>query len=145
MQGEAVHREARGVVPGRRHAGGFTLLEVIAALLLLALSFMALMKVAGASMALGSKAAGASIAAMHARSLLDNAFLDEPVQPGVRSGKFEADGYRWQLTVTPWNGAGLVPRGATLRPYELDLVISWGPAAQPRSARFRSLRMGTGQ
>lgn len=125
-----------------RQQRGFSLLEVIAAIMLLAIAFTALMKVAGASIGLSHNAAEHSEVAMHARSLLDSAFVGEPVQPGRHSGRFGAQ-YRWQLEVTPWNAGGPATPGAALQLYQLDLAVSWGPSAHPRTAHFRTLRLGT--
>jgi len=124
-----------------RKQGGFSLLEVIAAIMLLAIAFTALMKVAGASISLTHNAAEYSEAAMRARSLLDSAFVGEPVTPGSRSGRFDPH-YRWQLNVTPWSTGGPVIPGAPLQLYQLDLAVSWGPQAQPRTRHFRTLRLG---
>ncbi|EIM00756.1 MULTISPECIES: type IV pilus modification PilV family protein [Rhodanobacter] len=121
---------------------GFSLLEVIAAIMLLAIAFTALMKVAGASISLSHNATEHSAAAMHARSLLDSAFVGEPVKPGSRSGRFNSQ-YRWRLDVTPWNAAGPSAPGASLQLYQLDLTVSWGAVAHPRTAHFRTLRLGT--
>ncbi|MEO8998392.1 MAG: prepilin-type N-terminal cleavage/methylation domain-containing protein [Rhodanobacter sp.] len=120
---------------------GFSLLEVIAAIMLLAIAFTALMKVAGASISLTHNAAEHSEAAMRARSLLDSAFVGEPIKPGSSSGKFDQH-YRWQLNVTPWNSSGNAEPGAPLHLYQLDLEVLWGPSAHPRSAHFRTLRLG---
>jgi len=119
---------------------GFSLLEVIAAIMLLAIAFMALMKVAGASIHLSQNAADHSHAAMLARSVLDGAFVGEPVAPGSRSGQFDG-GWRWRLDVTPWNGAGNPAPNAPLRLYQLDLEVVWGAQAHPRTAHFRTLRL----
>ncbi len=108
--------------------------------MLLAIAFTALMKVAGASINLSHNAAQHSQAAMLARSLLDSAFVGEPVRPGSRSGQFDQQ-YRWRLDVTPWGGAGNVAPGAPLRLYQLDLQVTWGAQARPRSAHFRTLRL----
>ncbi len=122
------------------HQGGFSLLEVIAAIMLLAIAFAALMKVAGASISLSQNAAEHSEAAMYARSLLDSAFVGAPVKSGSSSGRFDKH-YRWQLEVTPWNEAGIAAPDAPLRLYQLDLNVLWGPSSHPRSAHFRTLRL----
>jgi prepilin-type N-terminal cleavage/methylation domain len=127
--------------PQSRHQQGFSLLEVIAAIMLLAIAFTALMKVAGASISLTQNAAEHSQAAMRARSLLDSAFVGEPIKLGSSSGRFDQQ-YRWQLNVTPWNEAGNAPPGMPLHLYQLDLDVLWGPLAHPRSAHFRTLRLG---
>lgn len=120
---------------------GFSLIEVIAAIMLLAIAFTALMKVAGASISLTQNAAEHSGAAMRARSFLDSVFVGEPIKPGSSSGKFDQQ-YRWQLNVTPWNEAGNAAPQASLLLYQLDLDVLWGPLAHPRSAHFRTLRLG---
>jgi general secretion pathway protein I len=124
-----------------RGQGGFSLLEVIAAIMLLAIAFAALMKVAGGSIALTQNAAGYSEAALWARGLLDSAFVGEPIKIGNSSGQFN-NRYRWQLAVTPWNQAGNELPTATLHLYQLDLDVLWGPIGHPRSAHFRTLRLG---
>ena len=128
-------------IPHSRRQRGFSLLEVIAAIMLLAIAFTALMKVAGASIGLTRNAAEYSQAAMRARSLLDSAFVGEAVKPGNRSGRFDTQ-YRWQLDVRPWNTGGPAVPGAPLQLYQLDLTVSWGPQAHPRAAHFRTLRLG---
>lgn len=120
---------------------GFSLLEVIAAIMLLAIAFTALMKVAGASISLTHNAAEHSGAAMRARSLLDSAFVGGPITPGSSSGKFDQQ-YRWQLNVTPWNQSDNAAPETSLHLYQLDLDVLWGPLAHPRSAHFRTLRLG---
>ena len=120
---------------------GFSLLEVIAAIMLLAIAFTALMKVAAASISLTHNAAEHSQAAMRARSLLDSVFVGESIRSGSSSGRFDQQ-YRWQLDVTPWNEAGTAAPQASLHLYQLDLEVLWGPLAHPRSAHFRTLRLG---
>lgn len=119
---------------------GFTLIEVIAAILLLAITFTVLMKVAGASLRLIQQAADYSEAAMLARSQLDGAFVGQPLRSGRSSGRFDRK-FRWQLSVTPWAGAGVALPTAPLHLYQLDLLVQWGPASHPRSAHFTTLRV----
>jgi general secretion pathway protein I len=123
-----------------RSQRGFSLLEVIAAIMLLAIAFAALMKGAGSSISLTQNAAEHSEAAMWARGLLDSAFVGESIQPGSSSGQFNAR-FRWHLDVTPWNQIGAAPPTAPLHLYQLDLDVLWGPTGHPRSAHFRTLRL----
>lgn len=122
---------------------GFSLLEVIAAILLLAIAFTALMKVAGGAIALSRNAAAHDEAALWARSLLDSAFVTEPVAPGQRSGRFN-DHYRWTLDVTPWQVPGAQP-STSAQLYRLDLAVQWGSTAHPQVAHFDTLRLGRPQ
>lgn len=124
--------------PARQH--GFSLIEVIAAVLLLAIAFTALMKVAGGAIGLTQRAAERSEAAMYARSLLDTAFVTEPVRAGTRSGRFDRQ-FQWQLQVTPWNPPGKPPPNAALRLYQLDLDVRWTGGGHPHNAHFSTLRL----
>jgi len=134
--------ESRHPSPGSResrHQNGFTLLEVIAAIMLLAIAFTVLMRVASGSIRLSQNANDHSEAALWARSLLDTAFVSEPIQPGTTSGRFDQR-FRWQLQVSPWRPAS-IPAHTPLQLYQLDLDVMWGPTARPYSAHFRTLRL----
>ncbi len=128
----------------RRHAYGFSLLEVIAAILLLAITFAALMEVAGGSIRLSQNAAEHSQAALWARTLLDTRFALDPIQPGVSEGHFD-DRYRWRLQVTPWQAPGVTPaaNATAMQMFRLDLDVSWGSAPFEHTARFSTLRIGS--
>jgi general secretion pathway protein I len=140
----AGHHDASSVRCSSHRQGGFTLLEVIAAIMLLAIAFTALMKVAGASIALTQNAATRSAAAMWARSKLDSEFVTAPLQVGHSAGRFDRQ-FAWQLEVAPWADAGTTAAGSLLRLYRLDLDVSWGPVTRRRSAHFRTLRLATAQ
>lgn len=122
---------------------GFSLLEVIAAILLLAIAFAALMKVAGGAIELSGNAAAHEEAALRARSLLDSAFVAEPLVPGSSSGSFDKR-YRWTLDVTPWQVPDATP-GGTMQMYRLDLTVRWGGARHLQVAHFDTLRLGRPQ
>jgi general secretion pathway protein I len=123
-----------------RRARGFSLLEVIAAILLLAVAFAALLAVAGSSLDLTARAGERSEAALWARSLLDSAFVLEPIQEGTREGRFD-ERYRWKLKVAPWRPDGAAGGGnPLLQMYRLDLTVYWGPSGHEREASFSTLR-----
>ena len=114
---------------------GFSLLETIAAILLLAVAFGAVMQVAGAAMHLTSTAQARSRAAMWADSKLEALGIVEPLSPGVTEGRFDK-AFRWKLVVTP---AALDTTDLHL--YRIDLDVLWGDSAQPARMRFTTLRL----
>jgi len=82
--------------PQSRLSSGFTLLEVLAAIALLAFAFaIGLRAMSGA---LGNSAHGEAMtqAALEAQSLLDMQGLTTPLRTGVQQGRFD-DGVSWQL------------------------------------------------
>jgi general secretion pathway protein I len=127
-----------------RHIRGFSLLEVIAAVMLLAIAFAALMEVAGGSIRLSQKASEYTQAALWARSKLDSSFVLEPLQPGASQGSFD-DHYRWRMQVTPWVVPGVQPvTPYAFHMYKLDLDVMWGRAPFEHAAHFSTLRIGAG-
>jgi general secretion pathway protein I len=130
--------EYRIPYPQSRHQNGFTLLEVIAAIVLLGVAFAALMKVAGASIALTRNASTHSAAALWARSALDSAFVTTPIKVGHSAGRFDRQ-FAWQLDVSPWGSA---PDAGAAALYQLDLTVSWQARGGTNTAHFRTLRLG---
>jgi general secretion pathway protein I len=137
-------------IPGRtRRADGFSLLEVVAAVLLLAITFASLMRVAGSSLNLTARSAERSQAAMWARSMLDSAFVLEPIRTGHSSGRFDQRD-SWQMDVTAWQPPAAAPAPgpqpqapvSPLKLYRLDLQVLWKSAGHHYNARFSTLRVG---
>jgi general secretion pathway protein I len=121
-----------------RHARGFSLLEVIAAILLLALAFAALLHVAGASLHLADQSGQISRADMWAQAKLDALGVAEPLIVGESDGDFGKD-YRWHLRVAPWQDDTL-PADSPLALYRVDLDVRWGSKRRPHTLRYTTLR-----
>jgi general secretion pathway protein I len=128
----------------KRQVRGFSLLEVIAAIMLLAIAFGALMEVAGGSIRLSKDAADHSQAALWARTLLDTRFTLDPVTPGITDGHFD-NHYRWHLEITPWTAPGVTPaaNANAMQMYRLDLDVMWGAEPFVHHAHFSTLRIGS--
>lgn len=129
--------------PARR-ARGFTLLEVVAAFSILAIGLGLAMQAATGAMQQSRQAAEHTLAALHARSLLDTLGVGETLQEGSLGGEFD-DGYRWSALISayvPEAGEGLDadPALAPVRLLHIELVIEWERAGRRAEARFASLR-----
>ena len=122
----------------KRHARGFSLLEVIAAILLLALAFAALLHVAGASLHLADQSGQIGRADMWAQAKLDALGVAEPLVVGESDGDFGKD-YRWHLRVAPWQDDTL-PADSPLALYRVDLDVRWGSKRRPHTLRYTTLR-----
>jgi general secretion pathway protein I len=118
---------------------GFTLIEVLAAIVLLSLAFAALLGTLGRATRLAANADAHTRAALCAQSALDGAFAFSPVQPGVTQGRCDKQ-FRWQLQARRWQAPGQAQQGPAVDMYRLDLTVSWGHGAQVRHARFSTLR-----
>lgn len=128
--------------PGSRLARGFTLIEVLAALALLAIAFAIGLGALGKSAQNAARAAALDTAVERAQTLLAEQGLTGPLQPGDRSGTFE-DGMRWTLEVRALprpaaatgadaavalqqQGGALIAQAAAIDLYQLDIAIHYG-------------------
>jgi general secretion pathway protein I len=123
----------------KRRAQGFSLLETLAAMFLLALCFGALMQAAGASMALNARAADYTQASLWASGLLDRQFVTEFPSTGTHEGRFD-DIYRWKMTVSEPSSETSVRTTAPMRLYRIELTVEWNEKGKAASARFVTQR-----
>lgn len=136
------HRGLR-LAPGQR---GFTLIEAIAAFVLLALFIGVLMSALSTSMRQTVRAEQESLAAQWAQSKLDLVGIGEKLETGTTRDKFD-DAYRWEMTVEEYEPVRDEPMEIPFDPdtlgmylYRVDLDVFWGPRGRERSARFTTLR-----
>jgi general secretion pathway protein I len=122
--------------PGKQ--AGFSLLETIAAILLLALAFGAVMHVAGAATELTGRAKALSRVSMLADTTLDAAGRLEPLREGIREGWYDKR-YRWRTVVTAQPPAP--GQTADLHVYRIDLDVMWRDGLNDRRAHFATLRL----
>lgn len=130
---------------------GFSLLEVVLAFVLLAVSLGILTAILGGGLAQVRQAGDASEASLHAQSLIDELGVVAPIEPGRREGDFDRGRYRWRMEITeaedplppaaaaaaPLPEAGLVPQPVL---YRVHLVIGWGEGDYARELSFATLR-----
>ena len=130
---------------------GFTLLEVMLAFVILAVSMGMLLGMLSRGLGQVRTAQDETEATLHAQSLLDQIGVIDPVQPGERMGEFASGRYRYRLETTeiddPSPAPALPPtvvEPGTLvnapKVYRVALVVSWGPPESPRQLQFTTLR-----
>lgn len=117
---------------------GFTLVELLVALVLLAVAGGSLLQLFQGGLRTARLAGAQSHAVLLARSKLTELQAYPYLQPGTLSGTFD-DGYHWEaaLTQSPMIGDSDT-EGDRLQLLDLVLTISWGEAADARSFSLRS-------
>ncbi len=104
---------------------GFTLLEVVVAVAILALTLGAVMRVFSASLRGLAAAERHTVAALHAQSKLAEIGVEEPLAAGDASGAFER-GYRWRSQVRDYSEPDLdTAAGSGMRAYEVTVSVTW--------------------
>lgn len=131
MQTSLVHRP-------RRTASGFTLLEALVAIVVLALALSVLMPSHGAGLRSIAAVDDHLRARLLAQSVLAEWSHDRSLRPGTIDGGY--DKFTWTLSVTPMDDPrepGAEANAWTL--YELVLRVSW---PRNRQIELRTARMG---
>ena len=131
---------------------GFSLLEVLVAFSILALSLGVLMQIFSSAMRNAMLSQQYSNATLLAQSTLSSVGIEEPLQEGERSGEWD-NGMRWRLFVTayeePLEEGGEQPRGlgteqlGFIDGYQVRVAVSWDDGDTRRRVELESLRIAT--
>jgi prepilin-type N-terminal cleavage/methylation domain-containing protein len=128
----------RGKEAGKPHRrrGGFTLIEVTATMLLIAIVLPSIMEGVAQSTAAAARARSRNEVCGLAQGKLAEILSGVEWQNGNLSGDFGEDwpGYKWQATVQPW------PDDTTTQSIqEIDLVVTWTQRNREQSLTVSSL------
>lgn len=127
-----------------RGTQGFTLLEVLLAVLILALAVPAILYQFSVGMEAGGRARDMTEAVLHAKEKIEQlkALVDEEEDAGEQSGAF-GDGYTWQTRITPYElpereaGENEMLRFELL---ELAVTVSWDAGWRTRNLELATLK-----
>ena len=133
----------------RRRAGGadgFTLIEVLVALVISGLAVTAIAGVFGSGLLAASVSDQAVIALTLAETKLAAAGADEPLYPGSRDGSFD-NHFAWRLSVAPYDDPGrrassTLETASAPRLYRIAVMVAWNDGAKRRRLTLSTLRLG---
>lgn len=126
-------------------AAGFTLIEVLLAFVVFALSFTVVLEILSGSMRNTMRAKEYTEVALIAQSVMDEVGLDIPLQAGTHSDG-ESGNYQWQLDIRPFDGGRGNERSIELSQLtgidllEVECIISWGTYPAEHSSRFSTVK-----
>lgn len=122
---------------------GFTLLEVLAAFVLFALSFATVMQVLTGSIRNTARSQEYTQATLWADSVMAEVGLDAPIESGGASGSFN-DKYSYHLDISEYEmllgEENLVSEALPVQLYRVEVEVSWGESNNPATARFVTLK-----
>ncbi|MDD5034554.1 MAG: prepilin-type N-terminal cleavage/methylation domain-containing protein [Methylococcaceae bacterium] len=128
-------------IPERLRQGGFSLLEVLVAFSIMALTLGVLLRIFGVDTRLAALSGEHSRAVVLAESLLADAGMETPLQPGESNGEVD-DQFQWHMTVAPFLPAGEpLPENLPFKTYWVELTVLWGDEQEPHTFTLGTLRM----
>lgn len=136
---------AHAGLPPLRRSGGFTLLELLLAFMVFALSFATVLEILSGSMRNTVRARQFTEAALTAQSVMDQVGIAIPLEAGYAASGEEGD-YRWALQVYEYAGADSDMNAVELAELtqilllKVDLEVSWGEPPRERSERFSTVK-----
>ncbi|MBI3301511.1 MAG: prepilin-type N-terminal cleavage/methylation domain-containing protein [Deltaproteobacteria bacterium] len=133
-------------------AQGFTLLEVMVALAILALGIVTVLELFAGSLRLGTKASRHTQAAIYAQNVMDRVFAQTTLKDGEDGGEFPG-GYAWQARVQEIhpdeNRSRLQPDRQSPTDFfhlkEIEIRVSWDEGTGQQALVLHSLRTLTEQ
>jgi general secretion pathway protein I len=133
---------------GRQNARGFTLLEVMVAFVIFALSFATVLEIMAGSMRSVRRAADDTEVALFAQSLMDLVGTEIPIEEGEYGGT-GMDRYDWEMGITFYDAGGESEEGimstqeladlSGIELYRVDLYIDWNVGRRQRELHFSKI------
>ena len=142
-------------IKSRQRSAGFTLLEVMLAFVIFALSFATVLEIMAGSMRSVRRASDDTEVALLAQSLMDLVGTEIPVEEGEYSDT-GMDRYNWQMNITLYDAFGESDtQGKTetiglstqeladnsgIELYRVDLYLDWETGRRQRELHFSTIR-----
>lgn len=135
-------RLARVYPAGSSQQRGFTLLEVLAAFVVFAVLFTALISVLSASIRNTARSRELTEVAFWAQQYFDTLTLERPLEEGNDNGEFD-EKYSYESVISLYQPSSYEEQTLEQIPIDMlvvELTIFWGNSSQPRRAQFVTMR-----
>ena len=129
----------------RQSSRGFTLLEVMLAFVIFALSFATVLEIMAASMRSVRRAGDDTQVALFAQSIMDQVGIEFPLGEGEFSG-MEMDRFQWQLGIYLYDQGDVdaytqeLAEMSGVELYQVVLDVDWETGWRQRTAHFSTIR-----
>ena len=127
----------------KKRCCAYTLIEVLVAMMILALSLTVIFRIFSGGLRNIGVASDYARAVMVAESVLAATGRTERLQPGEINGSL-FDRYRWVRTISPYRPDGeLSYDNSPVNAYRVSVVVEWPATGSPRSLDLSTLQLAT--
>ena len=132
--------------PMKVRSGGFTLLQVLVAFTVLAISLGVLFEIFSTGMRASRSAEEYTRATLLAESKLAAIGITDALEEGETTGDFGDGYYNWRVAVRPYRLDGSEGEGPPppIEAYEVVVTVAWGEGSSERSVSLTTLRLKSG-
>jgi prepilin-type N-terminal cleavage/methylation domain-containing protein len=134
-----------------RRPQGFTLIEVVVALVIFGLAFAVVARIIQTDVLQSGRAEKLNTATLLARSQLARIGADVPVAAGELDGD-AGDGFRWRIVIRPaqlddepGDQAGGSDRPPEVLPYQVEVTVAWDAGEPAEAVTLTSLRLAAAE
>lgn len=142
-------RKTRSPNKFQRCSRGFTLLEVMLAFVIFALSFATVLEVIAGSMRSVRRASDDTEVALFSQSIMDLVGTEIPVEEGEYSGT-GMDRYNWEMNITLYDSGGETNEQGVntqeladlsgIELYRVDMYVDWDTGRRQRDVHFSTIQ-----
>ncbi len=134
-------RRGRGTARcGARAGRGFTLIETLVAVSILAISSVVLLQLFSGALKSSRLSDEYTRGVFHAREKMDEILLARELSAGLISGDF-GDGFRWKAESLPLKSDEAKDAGLPLRSFAITVVVAWDGSDQERNVTLRAMKL----
>ena len=121
---------------GRTSANGFTLMEILVAISVLAIALVVILQLFSGGLKSGRISDAYTMGIFHAKEKMEEILLSESLTPGITEGEFE-DGYRWRAAIEQVVQTEEEAAKLPLDMFQITVAVSWGHDTAGEGKQFQ--------
>ncbi|MCP4690773.1 MAG: prepilin-type N-terminal cleavage/methylation domain-containing protein [Desulfobacterales bacterium] len=129
---------------GPRGPAGFTLIEILTAMMILTISMVMIMQLFSGGLRAGKLSEDYNRAILHARAKMEETLIEENLTEGVLEGEFE-DGFRWKTEIAahldPEEELEENPPPVPVSLVDVKVEVGWRSGVKERTFRIHTLKL----
>lgn len=126
--------------PGNPRCGGFTLIEVLVAISVLAICLVVILQLFSGGLKSGKLSDDYTRGVFHAREKMEEILLSDNMEEGITEGEFE-DGFRWKADIVRMEQREEEVSRLPFDTFNIAVEISWGPEGHEKHLKIDTIKV----